>query len=156
MAAAQGHLVEELRGAARRRRRRRRAAIVLVPVAALGLVAAAVIASRSPRVTTHLGCYAGPSVEADTTVVDADGRLPTAICAELWARGEVDPATRTAPPLEACVLRTGPVGVFPADPPGCASGSASATGRSGSSRAAQPATGHAPPSASWSASARCS
>jgi hypothetical protein len=112
------HLVEELRRAARRRRRRRLAAIVLVPVAALGLVAAALVVSRSPRITAHLGCYAAPSVEADTTVVDADGRPPTAICAELWARGEVDPAARTAPPLEACVLRTGPVGVFPADPPG--------------------------------------
>jgi hypothetical protein len=112
------HLVEELRRAARRRRRRRLAAIVLVPVAALGLVAAALVVSRTPRITAHLGCYAGPSVEADTTVVDADGRPPTAICAELWARGEVDPATRTAPSLEACVLRTGPVGVFPADPPG--------------------------------------
>ena len=112
------HLVEELRRAARRRRRRRLAAIVLVPVTALGLVAAALVVSRTPRITAHLGCYAAPSVEADTTVVDADGRPPTAICAELWARGEVDPATRTAPPLEACVLRTGPVGVFPADPPG--------------------------------------
>jgi hypothetical protein len=30
----------------------------------------------------------------------------------------VDATTRTVPPLEACVLRTGPVGVFPADPPG--------------------------------------
>jgi hypothetical protein len=44
-------------------------------------------------------------------VVDADGRPPTAICAELWARGVIDPGTGIAPPLEACVLRTGPVGV---------------------------------------------
>lgn len=112
------HLVEELRRASRRRRRRRLAAAVLLPVAVLSLVAAAVVISRSPRITAHLGCYAAPSVEADTTVADADGRPPTAICAELWASGAIYPGTRTVPPLEACVLRTGPVGVFPADPPG--------------------------------------
>jgi hypothetical protein len=112
------HLVDELGRATRLRRRRRLVAAVFIPVVALGLVAAAVLASRSPEITAHLGCYDAPSVEANTVVVDADGRLPTAICAELWARGEMDPVTKAAPPLEACVLRTGPVGVFPADPPG--------------------------------------
>ena len=77
-------------------------------------------------------------------MVDADGRPPAAICAELWARGEVDTGTRAVPPLEACVLRTGPVGVFPADPPGVCErlglaplrteGYASATGRVGALR----------------------
>jgi hypothetical protein len=50
------HLVEELLRARRRRRRRRLVAVVLLPVAALSLVAAAVLISRSPRITAHLGC----------------------------------------------------------------------------------------------------
>src|SRR4029453_14853571 len=77
------HLVEELRRASRRRL----AAAGLLPVAVLSLVAAAMVISRSPRITAHLGCYAAPSVEADTTVADADGRPPTAICPQAGASG---------------------------------------------------------------------
>jgi hypothetical protein len=44
--------------------------------------------------------------------VNADGRDPTAICAELWRQGDVGPAPAPKS-LAACGLETGEVGVFP-------------------------------------------
>ncbi|MFI0485694.1 hypothetical protein [Actinomadura sp. 9N215] len=61
------------------------------------------------------GCYAEASLDADLTVIDTTDRNPVETCADLWRRGEVKQGTTKAPPLRACLLDTGPVGVFPGD-----------------------------------------
>ena len=114
------HLVAEVASFDRNeRRRRRRLALVLVPAAVLLLAATGFTTYALLRGPTHLetiGCYETASTSADTTVVRADGRDPRVICAELWAEGAVGEGP---PPKElaACVLETGPVGVFPSRGP---------------------------------------
>jgi hypothetical protein len=110
------HLVREVsmwEGAARRRRRR--LALVLVPavVAVLAVTGFTTYAlTREPTQLQSIGCFETAELGGNITVVDADGRDPTAICAELWRRGVMGDGP---PPekLAACVLETGPVGVFP-------------------------------------------
>ncbi len=99
------------------RRRRRRRAIVGVAVAAVVAAAAAVaVTTRRPTVVTSIGCYTEASTAADTAVISA-GSNPVDLCRELWEAGDMDPAITTpdgVPPLVACVLESGAVGVFPA------------------------------------------
>jgi hypothetical protein len=98
-----------------RRRRRRRVALALVPAAVVVLAATAFTTYALTREPTHLesiGCYDAASLTANITIVEADGRSPIAICAELWQQGGMRGAT-TPKQLAACVLQTGAVGVFP-------------------------------------------
>lgn len=99
------------------RRRRRRRALVGVAVAAIVATAAAVaVTTRRPTVVTSVGCYTEASTTADTAVISA-GPNPVDLCRELWEAGDMDPAITSAdrvPPLVACVLESGAVGVFPA------------------------------------------
>lgn len=110
------HLVSELsvwdRAA---RRRKRRVVLVLVPaiIVLLGLTGFTTYAlTREPTHFESLACYETADVNGNITVVDTDGRDPVAICAELWRDGVMGqgPAPES---LAACVLETGPVGVFP-------------------------------------------
>jgi hypothetical protein len=101
------------------RRRRRRLVLVLVPavIALLAVTGFTTYAlTREPTHLESLGCYETAEVDGNIAVVDADGRDPVAICAELWQDGLMGhgPAPES---LAACVLDTGPIGVFPSTGP---------------------------------------
>jgi hypothetical protein len=110
------HLVSELRawdGAVRHRRRR--LLLVLVPAAAVVLAVTGFTTYALTREPTHLesvGCFETAELDGNVAVVSADGRPPTAICAEVWQQGAM--GGRAVPDnLAACVLDTGAIGVFP-------------------------------------------
>jgi hypothetical protein len=73
-----------------------------------------------PSHLESVGCYDRADLRANTAIVDADGRGPLAICAEVWQQGALG---KGAVPkrLEACVLQTGAVGVFPSSAAGTCS-----------------------------------
>ena len=110
------HLVRELSIWDRTaRRRRRRFAIVLVPAVLVVLAVTGFTTYALTREPTHLetlGCYDRPALDADVTVVSADGRDPIEICTEIWQRGDLAGADLPNK-LAACVLETGAIGVFP-------------------------------------------
>ena len=110
------HLVRDLtmwhRAAQRRRRRVAlvHVAAVLAVVAVTGFTTYAL--TREPTHLESVGCFETAELDGNIAIVNADGRAPTAICAELWHQGDM--GTGTAPKsLAACVLETGAVGVFP-------------------------------------------
>lgn len=117
------HLVSELRlNAERGRRRRRRVTLIAVPAALLALAATGFTTYALTREATKLesiGCFDRATLEANTTIVGADGRHPVEICREIWASGGMG---RSEPPstLAACVLESGAVGVFPGGRGTCA------------------------------------
>jgi hypothetical protein len=98
-------------------RRRRRLAVVLVPAVLAVLAVTGFTTYAFTREPTHLesvGCYETAELDGNIAVVNADGRAPTAVCAELWRQGDMGPGLGPAPEnLAACVLETGAVGVFP-------------------------------------------
>jgi hypothetical protein len=97
------------------RRRRRRLALVLVPAIIALLAATAFTTYALTSEPTHLesiGCFESANLRANTSVVDADGRDPAVICAELWQQGVVGDAPAPQQ-LAACVLESGAIGVFP-------------------------------------------
>jgi hypothetical protein len=105
------HLVTELSS-----ERRRRPWPTLVPaVAVLLLGATAFTAYRltrsEPTVLESVGCYDRASLDANVAVVSPGAGGPIAACRSVWRQGAMDgPAPRE---LAACVLSTGPIGVFP-------------------------------------------
>ena len=106
------HLVRELTTT----RRRRRFALSLVPAVAILLTAATGFTAYTLLRTepTHLesvGCYDRASLDGNVTVVSPDGRSPVAQCRDLWQQGVVGEPVPAH--FAACVLSTGPVGVFP-------------------------------------------
>jgi hypothetical protein len=108
------HLLAEIAGRAAPSRRRRRLGIALVPAVLLLLGATAFTTYTLTRQPTHLesiGCYDRASLDANTAVVSADGRDPVTACAEVWRQGALGPNVPTQ--LEACVLQSGAIGVFP-------------------------------------------
>jgi hypothetical protein len=97
------------------RRRRRRFVLVLVPaiIVLLGLTGFTTYAlTREPTHFESIGCFETADVDGNIAIVNTDGRDPVAICTELWRNGVMGrgPAPES---LAACVLETGPVGVFP-------------------------------------------
>ena len=112
------HLVSELAhslGASRPAKRRRRWVALALPAAILLLAATAwtmYALTRDATVYGATGCYDSPALDANVTVIDPGAQDPVAVCSQLWARGDVA-ATRSVPPLHACVLETGAVAVFP-------------------------------------------
>jgi hypothetical protein len=110
------HLVNELRmWDQTTRRRRRRLALILVPAVVVVLVATGFTTYALTRSPTHLesvGCYDTASLDANVAVVNLDGRDPTAICNEIWRRGDL-PGVPVPTKLAACVLESGAIGVFP-------------------------------------------
>jgi hypothetical protein len=109
------YLLAELAGRPAASRRRRRIVIGLVPAVVIALfVATAFTTYALTRKPTHLesiGCYDRASLSANTAVVSADGRDPVTICAQVWRQGALGADVPTQ--LEACVLQTGAIGVFP-------------------------------------------
>ena len=110
------HLVREVTNwESEARRRRRRLALVLVPavLAVLAVTGFTTYAlTREPTQLESVGCFETAELDGNVAIVNADGRGPTAICAELWRRGDMG-ARPTPESLAACVLETGAVGVFP-------------------------------------------
>lgn len=110
------HLVKEVTMWERAaQRRRRRLALVLVPAVLAVLAVTGFTTYALTREPTHLesvGCFETAELDGSIAIVNADGRAPTAICAELWRQGDMGagPAPRS---LAACVLETGAIGVFP-------------------------------------------
>ena len=96
-------------------RRRRRLALVLVPAVLAVLAITGFTTYALTREPTHLesvGCFETADLDGNIAIVNADGRDPTAICAELWRRGDIGPGPAPES-LAACVLETGAIGVFP-------------------------------------------
>jgi hypothetical protein len=89
--------------------RRRVYILALVPLAA-GLAAAAWALSQGATKQLTVGCYASVSLQAHTIVVAA-GNDPITTCRDVWSRGDF--GTPTAPRLQACLLPSGAIGVFP-------------------------------------------
>lgn len=86
---------------------------VLIPglVVAILSVGFTFYALRQVTEPLTIGCYARADIEADTAVVGADGGSAVAACEELWRQGAF--GAGPVPPLAACVLPSGAVGVFP-------------------------------------------
>jgi hypothetical protein len=84
--------------------------IALVPVAAAVAAGAWALTHGATKGLT-IGCYATASLQAHTVVVPATGESPTGICGKVWQRGEF--GSPASPELQACVLPSGAVGVFP-------------------------------------------
>ena len=108
------HLVRELTAT----RRRRRLVLSLVPAVAILLTAATgftayTLLRTEPTQLESIGCYDRPSLDGNVTVVSPDGRSPIAQCRDLWQEGVVGEPVPAR--LAACVLNTGPVGVFPSE-----------------------------------------
>lgn len=105
------HLVRELK----LRRRRRRFVLSLVPAVAILLIAAtgftAYVLRTEPSHFESIGCYDRADLSANVSIVNPDPRGPLALCRELWEQGAV--GSPVPDRLAACVLTTGPVGVFP-------------------------------------------
>ena len=110
------HLVSEVTIWEREaQRRRRRLALVLVPAVLAVLAITGFTTYALTREPTHLesvGCFETADLDGNIALVNADGRAPTAICAELWRQGDMGPGPAPES-LAACVLETGAVGVFP-------------------------------------------
>lgn len=95
-----------LRHAPRRR-------IYLVPVVAAVMLGAGTLAwalTRGPTQHLSVGCYATADLDARTVVVSATEGSPVEACRKVWLDGAFG---RRPPPLQACVLPSGAVGVFP-------------------------------------------
>ena len=96
-------------------RSRRRLRVGIAAVATLGAAAGYALVARDATKTLDVACYSSPSIEAGFTVESADGRSPLDACAAAWRAGRIG-AERVPPPLTACVLESGVVGVFPSLP----------------------------------------
>lgn len=99
----------------RHRRRRTTAMIGVVVVGVSAVAAAAFVARRQPTTTISVGCYAEARLDADTAVVATEPAGAVETCAQLWRDGHI--GSGPVPPLQACVLREGAIGVFPGDDP---------------------------------------
>ncbi len=111
---------------ARPRKRRALIAIVVPALLLLAVVSAGAYARSRPGHVTVLeagvGCFEGPSLTADVSVVALSGADPLARCRQVWASGAVDRGwwrkllgrDRSVPQLVACVYPTGALAVFPA------------------------------------------
>jgi hypothetical protein len=98
----------------RRRRvprlRRRSYVLGLIPVAGVIAVTAWALTQGSTKQLT-IGCYATANLQAHTVVVPANNRPPVETCREVWRTFQF--GHRPTPKLQACVLPSGAIAVFP-------------------------------------------
>lgn len=98
----------------RRRRvprlRRRTYILGLVPVAGVIAVAAWAL-TLGPTKQLTIGCYASVSLQAHTVVVPASTRPAVETCRGVWRSFQF--GHRSTPKLQACVLPSGAIGIFP-------------------------------------------
>jgi hypothetical protein len=87
---------------------------LLVPAALLAAAAGYGVFHKTSQPLV-VACYAQSSLTGSVTVVDAGNHGPIAACDDLWAAGGAFNSAGEAglPPLSACVLDSGAVGVFP-------------------------------------------
>lgn len=104
----------------RHRRRRTTAMIGVVVLGVSAVAAAAFVARRQPSTTISVGCYAEAHLDADTAVVATEPPGAVETCAQLWREGHI--GSGSVPPLQACVLREGAIGVFPGEDPSVCAG----------------------------------
>jgi len=98
-----------------RPRRRRPWAYASSLIAAFGIVGGVAYAVAYKQPTKHLevACFAQASLSANVSATPAHGPDPVAACQDAWMAGHV--GTGPVPAyLQACVLRSGAAGVFPA------------------------------------------
>ena len=95
------------------RRRVPRIAVLAGAVSLSVAVAAYALVTRPSSKPQNVACFAAADLTANTAVVGVDARGPVAACAGLWAKGPLGPLPRPLPPLRACLLESGVVGVFP-------------------------------------------
>jgi hypothetical protein len=115
LAARKAHLVREVESwSSNNRRRRQRRVLIFVPavlvlLAATGFTTYALV--REP-IYESVACFERAAMNANVSVVSADGRDPVEICKEVFRiSGPMELAI--SGDLEACVLDTGAIGVFP-------------------------------------------
>lgn len=106
------HLVRELSAA----RRRRRLVLTFVPAVIVLLTAATgftayTLLREEPSHFESIGCFERADLSANVSVVSPDGRSAVEQCRALWQEDVV--GSPVPAKLAACVLSTGPVGVFP-------------------------------------------
>ena len=87
------------------------AALVLLLATGFGTYA---LTRGEPTHFDSIGCFEEADVRSNTTVIGNEAQDPIAACAELWRQGTIAPGG-SVPRLEACVLETGAVGVFPGE-----------------------------------------
>jgi len=92
-------------------RRRRVYVLAILPLAIL-LTAAAWALTRGSSTQLTVGCYASADLHARTVIVPAGDRSPIKSCRVVWERGDFGTWIEV-PGLQACVLPSGVVGVFP-------------------------------------------
>jgi hypothetical protein len=117
------HLVSELTRTAeqpdtapppRRHHRRRWVVVALIPAAIIAVAGVRHILVTNPEeVVESIGCFDAPDTKANTTIGNSDGRDPVTVCKELWEQGIVSVGSTSPPPLIACAIGSGAVGVFP-------------------------------------------
>lgn len=112
------HLVAQLTIQRPPARTHLRATLVAAGLAVFLLCGAAVayVATRPATELSSVGCYETPDLQANTTMVAADGRPPQDLCAQVWTEGAVADGVTQAPALTTCVLDSGAAAVFPGDP----------------------------------------
>jgi hypothetical protein len=93
-----------------RLRWRRSYVLALVPLAAVVAAGAWALTHGATKQLT-IGCYASAALQARTIVVAATAASPTEACGRVWQRGDF--GSSGSPRLQACVLPSGGVGVFP-------------------------------------------
>ena len=85
--------------------------LVLVGAVLVGAGAAAWALTRGETKDLTIGCYASADLQANTLVIPAGAASPVVACRQLWRKGAF--GLERTPPLQACVLPSGAVGVFP-------------------------------------------
>lgn len=93
-----------------RRRRPRLAAVAVVASLSVAVAGYALVERRATKPQT-IACFAAADLEATTAVVGVERDGPVVACAGVWAAGFF--GNVPTPPLRACVLESGVVGVFP-------------------------------------------
>lgn len=89
----------------------RRTYLAIAVAAAIATAGTAWALTRSPTQHLTIGCYATDNIAAHTVVVPSGRGSAISTCRDVWLRGAF--GGRTAPPLQACVLASGSIGVFP-------------------------------------------
>ena len=84
--------------------------LVLLVVAGAGIGAGAWALTRGTTQHRTVGCYQAVSLQA-TTVIEAVKGSPVSTCASVWKRGDLGQPIPAR--LEACILPSGAIGVFP-------------------------------------------
>lgn len=90
---------------------RRHVLLLVLVLTAVGFAAVAWALTRGATTQLGVGCYATASLEADTIVVSGAGGSPMRACRDVWRRGNF--GASASPRLQACVLASGAIGVFP-------------------------------------------